>query len=188
MRHIITAHGGSVSASSDGENRGAAFTIELPVDDMPSSRSGVTDRPSPAPSGGGHALPVGRLTNLTLLVVEDDEDARDLLVTVLAQQGAQVEQAGSAAEALLKLADALPDVLLSDIGLPGEDGYALIRAVRALGHVPERLPAIALTAYARREDQQLAVRAGFQAHVAKPVEPATLIAAVADVALQAKRK
>jgi CheY-like chemotaxis protein len=82
----------------------------------------------------------------------------------------------------------VPDVLLSDIGLPGEDGYALIRAVRELGHTSATLPAIALTAYARREDQRLALQAGFQAHVAKPVEPAILVAAVAEASLTAKRK
>ena len=188
VRHIVSAHKGSVSASSDGEDLGSAFTITLPTDNTPRSLSGESDRPSPAPSGAGHALPVGRLAKLSLLVVEDDEDARDLLTTVLVQQGAKVEQAGSCAEALAHLARSLPDVLLSDIGLPGEDGYALIRAVRALGHTPEVLPAIALTAYSRREDQRLALQAGFQAHVAKPVEPATLIAVVADVALQAQRK
>ena len=82
----------------------------------------------------------------------------------------------------------MPDVLLSDIGLPGEDGYELVRAVRARGHAAETLPAIALTAYARREDQRLALQAGFQTHVAKPVEPAVLVAAVADVARQLRRR
>jgi len=119
--------------------------------------------------------------------VEDDEDARDLLVTVLRQQGALVDQAGSCAEALAGIERAVPDVLLSDIGLPGEDGYGLIRAVRARGHLAEALPAIALTAYSRREDQRLALEAGFQAHVAKPVEPAILVAAVVDAA-RARRK
>ena len=190
VRHIISAHGGSVSAASEGENRGALFTLTLPLptDESPRSRNAATDRPSPSPSGLGHALPVGSLANLSLLVVEDDEDARDLLTTLLTQQGAKVEQAGSASEALARLGEWLPDVLLSDIGLPGEDGYALIRAVRALGYSADQLPAIALTAYARREDQRLAVQAGFQAHVAKPVEPATLIAAVAEAALLAKRR
>jgi CheY-like chemotaxis protein len=135
-----------------------------------------------------HGLPIGRLSNIGILVVEDDEDARDLLVTVLTQQGAKVAQAGSASEALKALAQSVPDVMLSDIGLPGEDGYELIRAIRDRGHSAEALPAIALTAYSRREDQRLALQAGFQAHVAKPVEPAILVAAVADAALMARRK
>ncbi len=135
-----------------------------------------------------HGLPVGRLSNIKILVVEDDEDARDLLVTVLTQQGAKVSQAGNASEALSLVTQSLPDVMLSDIGLPGEDGYELMRAVRARGIMPDILPAIALTAYSRREDQRLALQAGFQAHVAKPVEPAILVAAVADAALLASRK
>jgi signal transduction histidine kinase len=182
VRHIVAAHGGSVSAESDGEGHGAAFLVVVPRADQARSRTGESDRPTPAPSNLAHELPVGRLAELSVLVVEDDEDARDLLVTVLAKQGANVEQAGSVAEALVRLSSAVPDVLLSDIGLPVDDGYELIRAVRARGLSPERLPAIALTAYARREDQRLALQAGFQAHVAKPVEPAELINVVADAA------
>jgi signal transduction histidine kinase/ActR/RegA family two-component response regulator len=186
VRHIVAAHGGSVVAHSAGEGLGSSFTIKIPRDESPRSRSGASDRPSPAPSVVTHELPVGRLANLSVLVVEDDEDARDLLTTVLSKQGAAVAQAGSVAEALARLSEVVPDVLLSDIGLPVDDGYELIRAVRALGLVPERLPAIALTAYARREDQRLALQAGFQAHVAKPVEPAELISVVADMARAAR--
>ncbi len=186
VRHIVAAHGGSVSAESDGEGHGAAFMLVVPRTDLQRSRSGESDRPSPAPSNLVHDLPVGRLAQLSVLVVEDDEDARDLLVTVLVKQGAKVDQAGSVAEALARLATGVPDVLLSDIGLPVDDGYELIRAARARGLSPERLPAIALTAYARREDRRLALQAGFQAHVAKPVEPAELINVVADVARNAR--
>ena len=124
-------------------------------------------------------MPVGQLSGIAILVVEDDEDARDLLVTVLTKQGAKVNEAGSCAEALTQLDQFLPQVLLSDIGLPGEDGYDLVRAVRARGYDAQTLPAIALTAYARREDRRLALEAGFQTHVAKPVEPAELVAVVA---------
>jgi len=133
-------------------------------------------------------LPTGQLGDLKILVVEDDEDARDLLITVLERQGARVAQAGGCDEALARLAEFDADVLLSDIGLPGEDGYALIRAVRSRGFSAVQLPAIALTAYARRQDQRLALEAGFQSHVAKPVEPAVLIAAVVDVMRAARRK
>ncbi len=188
VRHIVAAHGGSVGASSEGEGRGASFTITLPGDNARVSRTGDTDRPTPIPSDLGHGLPVGMLLNLSILVVEDDEDARDLLVTVLKQQGATVAQAGNCPEALARLSELMPDVLLSDIGLPIEDGYQLIRAVRARGYSADALPAIALTAYARREDQRLALEAGFQTHVAKPVEPATLVAAVSDVARAARRR
>jgi signal transduction histidine kinase len=188
VRHIVTAHGGVVNAMSDGEGRGATFTITLPNDPSRLSRTGEADRPSPPPSRLNHDLPVGRLADVRILVVEDDEDARDLLVTVLKQQGAQIEQAGRADEALARLADFDAHVLLSDIGLPGEDGYALIRAVRARGFSSQQLPAIALTAYARREDQRLALEAGFQAHVAKPVEPAVMVAAVAEAMRAANSK
>ena len=182
VRHIVTAHGGAVAAASDGEGRGSTFTIVLPADESQRSRSGESERPSPAPSAAAHALPVGKLVGIDLLVVEDDEDARDLLAILLAQQGATVRQAGSAAEALALLDQGVPDILLSDIGLPIDDGYHLVRNVRARGIDKERLPAIALTAYARREDQRLALEAGFQAHVAKPVEPAELVNAVAELA------
>lgn len=188
VRHIVAAHGGSVAAQSEGEGRGASFTITLPSDERRRSQSGESDRPSPPPVVVDHGLPVGRLSNFKILVVEDDDDARDLLVTVLTQQGAKVSQAGNASEALSRVAESVPDVMISDIGLPGEDGYELIRAVRARGFAATALPAIALTAYSRREDQRLALQAGFQAHVAKPVEPAVLVAVVADVALTASRK
>jgi len=187
VRHIVAAHGGSVNARSEGEGRGASFSITLPSEQKRSSRVGETDRPSPPP-GIDHGLPVGRLSNIEILVVEDDEDARDLLVTVLTQQGAKVSEAGNASEALARVAQSVPHVMLSDIGLPGEDGYELIRAIRARGFTPEALPAIALTAYSRREDQRLALQAGFQAHVAKPVEPAILVAAVAEAMLLVRRK
>jgi signal transduction histidine kinase len=185
VRHIVAAHGGSVSARSDGEGCGASFSITLTSDDKRSSLSGESDRPSPPPVVIDHGLPIGRLSNVKILVVEDDEDARDLLVTVLTQQGAKVSQAGSATEALTSIGQSLPDVMLSDIGLPGEDGYELMRVIRTRGYT---LPAIALTAYSRREDQRLALQAGFQAHVAKPVEPAILVAAVAEATLLAGRK
>jgi len=188
VRHIVTAHGGVVNAMSDGEGRGATFTITLSSDQSRISLTGESDRPSPPPSRLNHDLPVGRLAGVRILVVEDDEDARDLLVTVLKQQGAQIEQAGRAEEALVRLADFDAHVLLSDIGLPGEDGYALIRAVRERGFSSQQLPAIALTAYARREDQRLALEAGFQAHVAKPVEPAVMVAAVAEAMRAANSK
>jgi CheY-like chemotaxis protein/anti-sigma regulatory factor (Ser/Thr protein kinase) len=185
VRHIVAAHHGSVNARSEGEGRGASFSITLPSEERRSSRTGETDRPSPPPVVVDHGLPIGRLSNVNILVVEDDEDARDLLVTVLTQQGAKVSDAGNATEALARIAQSVPDVLLSDIGLPGEDGYELIRAIRARGIT---LPAIALTAYSRREDQRLALQAGFQAHVAKPVEPAILVAVVAEAVLLASRK
>ncbi len=182
VRHIVAAHGGTVGVHSEGEGRGATFLISLPATETERNRAAESERPSPAPSAALNPLPVGRLVGIEMLVVEDDDDARDLLSILLTQQGATVRQAGNAADALALLDVALPDILLSDIGLPIDDGYHLIRAVRARGIDKDRLPAIALTAYARREDQRLALEAGFQAHVAKPVEPAELVNAVAELA------
>ena len=123
------------------------------------------------------------LTGLTVLVVDDQPDARNLIARVLSDCNASVVTAGSAEEALALVESGRPDVLVSDIGMPDVDGYELLRRVRALG--PERggkVPAIALTAFARSEDRTRALRAGFVVHVSKPVEPSELIATVASVA------
>jgi CheY-like chemotaxis protein len=118
-----------------------------------------------------------------VLVVGDEPDARELVRRVLSQCGAQVLTAGSAGEALVILREARPDVLLSDIGMPHEDGYALIRQVRAMPATEGgSVPAGALTAFARSEDRQRALRAGFQIHIPKPVEPAELVTIVASLA------
>ncbi len=119
----------------------------------------------------------------TVLVVDDEPDARDLFSSVLERCGADVTAVGSVADALAAFRRRRPDVLLSDIGMPGEDGYSLIRKVRAL---PEseggRIPAAALTAFARVEDRMRVLRAGFQIHLPKPIEPAELVAVVANLA------
>jgi CheY-like chemotaxis protein len=121
-----------------------------------------------------------------VLVVDDEADARAVLAAVLEQCGAAVTTAGSVREALLALEQDHPDVLVSDIGMPGEDGYRLIQRVRALGSASGGgLPAVALTAYARTEDRMRALSAGFQAHLPKPVEPEELAALVADLARRA---
>ncbi|HEV7518176.1 MAG TPA: response regulator, partial [Thermoanaerobaculia bacterium] len=123
------------------------------------------------------------LAGLRVLVVEDEEDTRELLVRALERGGAEVAGAASVAEALILLDRRLPDVLVSDIGMPGEDGYSLLRQLRARG--PEsggKLPAAALTAYARSEDRLQALQAGFQTHIAKPVDPFELLGLVARLA------
>jgi CheY-like chemotaxis protein len=124
-----------------------------------------------------------RLDGIQVLVVEDEADTRDVLATVLRQCGSEVSTAQSAAEAMRVLTEWKPDVMVSDIGMPGEDGYALIARVRALGaEHGGQVPAIALTAYAKEEDRKRALDAGFQIHVAKPVEPLELAAVVATLA------
>lgn len=179
VKHIVQAHGGTVRAESEGEGRGATFTLLIPNPERPRSARDDSERPSPPPPAPTQLLPTGRLAGLKILAVEDEQDARELLVIVLEQQGAQVEAAGSCAEALTVLERVTPDVLLSDIGLPTADGYELIRAVRQR-EKGAKMSAIALTAYARREDRRLAIEAGFDAHVAKPVDPAELVSVVAE--------
>ena len=137
------------------------------------------------------AVPFGRtpiLSGLKLLVVDDEADTRELLTMVLEQCGAEVRACASAAEALAALEEEEPDVLVSDIGMPGENGYDLIRKVRAWEAGRERrIPAVALTAYARVEDRMQALTSGYNMHVAKPVEPAELAVVVASLTRQGRR-
>ena len=138
----------------------------------------IDDRPSNAPS-----TVVLELEGLRCLLVDDDADTQDLMLFVLEERGAVVSVAGSADEAMVRLAEASHDVLISDIGLPHTDGMSLIRAVRDLA--PERggsIPAVAVTGYARVQDKNDALRAGFQAHLAKPIEPAELVRTIATIA------
>ncbi len=183
VRHLVELHGGSVAVDSDGEGRGAAFTVLLPVraavpedagEEVPLLEAGLKPQVWDCPA---------LLQGVRVLVVEDEEDTRELLITALEQCGAQVTGVPSAADALASL-DRLPaDVLVSDLAMPDEDGYSLIRKVRAReaesgGH----LPAAALTAYARAEDRTKALGAGFQMHLPKPIDPSDLVAVVASLA------
>jgi hypothetical protein len=182
VRHLVELHGGTVSVASAGEGRGATFAVELPPRGQRASFS-----PSPAPFGkrSDPAFPAaGALTGVRVLVVDDEPDARELISAILQQYGAIVSDAGSAEEALEILESTSFDVLVSDIGMPREDGYAFMRRIRARSDRPDlvALRAVALTAYARQEDQRLAREAGYQRHVAKPVEPAHLVSAVIRLA------
>jgi signal transduction histidine kinase len=179
VRHLIELHGGTAEVESTGEGEGATFTVRLPLraelaEDDPLDRTGVTPGLFSTPD---------LLTGVRVVVVEDEADTRELLALALQQCGAEVAAFGSVPEALAAFDLAVPDVLLSDIGVPGEDGYSLIRKVRArqpaLGG---NVPAAALTAYARAEDRLRALEAGYQTHLAKPVDPAELIATVARLA------
>jgi signal transduction histidine kinase/ActR/RegA family two-component response regulator len=183
VRHLVELHGGRVEAASGGRAQGATFRVRLPLLGMRGSVLGshpdVADaRPARARVG---ALP--SLDGVRVLVVDDEKDAREVIVAILEQRGARTFEAASVEEALALLAEERPDVLLSDIGLPDEDGYSLMRRIRALPR--ERgggIPAAALTAYARTEDRMQALLAGFQIHVPKPVQPAELIAVVSSLA------
>jgi PAS domain S-box-containing protein len=176
VRHIVELHGGEVSAESAGHNQGARFVVRLPLAFAPMSASLAPAAPAGTSPQSWGAVLRGR----RVLVVEDDADARHLVAVVLQAAGARVTTAGDASEALGELARDIPDVIVADIGLPGEDGYTLLRRIRQLA--PDRggkVPAIALTAYARAEDRALALAAGFDRHMIKPVDPATLVNAVA---------
>jgi signal transduction histidine kinase len=174
VKQLVEAHGGTIAVASEGEGRGSTFSIELPAAALPSLP------PEPArPLPGGDAP----LEGIRVLVVDDDEDSRDLIACVLAEQGATVVSAASADEAMRQLAESAPDVLLSDIGMPDVDGYSLLRRVRSMPvDRGGKTPAIALTAYARAVDAERAFSAGFQAHVTKPIDHEVLTAVVADLA------
>jgi signal transduction histidine kinase/CheY-like chemotaxis protein len=177
VRHLVELHGGQVSAESDGEGRGATFTVGLPISE-PGSR-GKSLPPPPRPSDGALRIST-RLEGYRVLVVDDDGDTRDFLAALLEQHGAQATTAPSVREAIDVLQHLTPDVLLSDIGMPGADGYTLIREARALGsHRGFRFPAIAITAHTRLEDREQALAAGYHLHLAKPIDPAALIDAIA---------
>jgi PAS domain S-box-containing protein len=167
VRHIVELHGGSVDAASPGEGHGATFSIQLPLadelvqpaDEVPSPHAELPTAPA-------------RLRDRTLLVVEDHEDARELVAGVLASAGARVIAAATTPEALSQVESVRPDLLVADLGLPGEDGYVLLARLRA--RYPA-VPAMALTAYARAADRERVLAAGFQQHVVKPVDPAQLV-------------
>jgi signal transduction histidine kinase len=178
VRHLIELHGGTAEVESGGEGQGATFIVRLPL------RAELADDPldRTAVSMGVFNAP-DLLAGVRVMVVEDEVDTRDLLVVALQQCGAEVAAYASVPEALAALDLALPDVLLSDIGVPGEDGYSLIRKVRARGASRGGdLPAAALTAYARAEDRTRSLEAGYQTHLAKPVDPSELVTTVARLA------
>ncbi|HJZ73687.1 MAG TPA: PAS domain S-box protein [Vicinamibacterales bacterium] len=178
VKNLVELHGGTVSAMSAGENRGATFTIALPLAVPAELREGAF-----ATRGSAIALAEGlSLKMIRVLVVEDDPDAAEFVKNLLEMHGATVLIAASAREALTTIGRARPDILVSDIGLPEMDGYQLIEEIRRREAVDGgRIPAVALTAFARVEDGTRALLAGYQAHIAKPVESGALLATVASL-------
>ncbi|MDQ3804351.1 MAG: ATP-binding protein, partial [Acidobacteriota bacterium] len=182
VRSLVELHGGSVTAESEGEGRGASFTVRLPLKAVaqPAARF---EAAATKPLGAEPEAQSPSLAGTRVLLVEDDEDALSLLRSILEGRGARVTAVASAAEAWAALEGAAHDVLVSDIGMPEEDGYSLVRRLREReASRGGKLPAVALTAYARDEDRTRALLAGFHAHVAKPVNPAELVAVVASLA------
>ncbi len=198
VQHIVTLHGGSVFVHSRGPGAGATFTVRIPAASTPLAPEVVVENekpaPAPAPSpsrptkesnDGAPRLP---LAGLNILVVDDEPDARDLVSALLTSDGAEVETASSAAEGFAAFRRRVPDLLVSDVGMPQEDGYDFIRRIRALP-VQEggRVPAVALTAYTRSVDRMQALVAGFKAHVPKPITPAELRAVLTSLLPSEKR-
>ena len=180
VRHIAELHGGTVQAESAGRDRGATFHLALPVRAVTPMDSEPRPPSRGRPEHRAHASV--RLDDLRVLVVDDAPDAREVIAAVLDQQGAAVLTAASVDEARDVFARWRPDVLISDIAMPDQDGYALIQSIRSLHRDHGgATPAIALTAYNREEDRRLVLASGFNAHVAKPVQPQDLLRAIDDV-------
>jgi CheY-like chemotaxis protein len=177
-RHLVELHGGTIEASSPGEGHGSTFTVSVPLQ----RGAGAEVPPPPAVRAEGWPVQGGSLEGVRVLVVDDESDARDALALVLERCGARVTVAGSAAEALAAWRRDSPDVLLSDIAMPGEDGYSLIRKIVASRPDAHPVPAAAVTAYATSEDRRRALEAGYRDHLSKPVDPGALIATVARLA------
>ncbi len=181
VRHLTELHGGTIEASSQGEGQGSLFSLKLPLATAPMVQ-GAQPPPQSTARPGAWSQPLPELEGLQVLVVDDEPDARELITAVLESHKAQVVTAASANEGLEKLQEFHPQVIVSDIGMPGEDGYSFIRRVRELP--PERggqTPAMALTAFARMEDRARALLAGFQLHMTKPIEPAELVMVLASL-------
>ncbi|MFL6227581.1 MAG: PAS domain S-box protein [Pyrinomonadaceae bacterium] len=191
VRNLVELQGGSVSAESPGKGQGSVFTVELPLTDRPVAageheRSKLFSEQSRAmiEEGETFSSPYA-LEGVRVLLVEDERDTRELIKTILERCGASVTEAASAHEALAALESSTPDVLVSDIGMPGESGYELIRQVRARGaQHGTAIPAVALTAYAGTQDRRRALLAGFHTHLAKPVEPDELLAVVSSLSVR----
>ena len=178
VKHLVELHGGTVAVKSDGPGRGSMFTVSLPLAAV------VLDGPARSVSRTPTRIKGSVLDGLRVLIVDDEDDARSLIAEILTTHGAKVTACGSAAEAFEHLTREPPDVLVSDIGMPGEDGYSFIGRVRAWAREQGEamVPSAALTAYARMEDRTRAMLAGFHSHVAKPVEADELVVVVASLA------
>jgi hypothetical protein len=194
VRHLVEMHGGTAHAFSDGEGQGATFVVRLPLLAARKSPLESTERAaaqadatepqaSAAAATNANEDSIAKLKGIRVLVVDDEADAREMLNLMLRQYGAEVRVAASTQEALQELKEWQPDVLVSDVGMPDEDGYALIDQLRALEPEQVRnIPAVALTGYAGAVDRSRLLAAGYQLHFPKPVEIAELANAVASLA------
>jgi len=177
VHHLVQLHGGSIEARSEGRDRGALFVVHFPL-------TPATTRVSPVALVASEPLPSAALDGVRVLVVDDDPNTRELLTEALNTLGARVTSADCARDALGLLSADGADVIVSDIAMPGEDGFSLMRRIRALPGAVGQIPAIALSAFARAEDRARAIEAGYQMHLAKPVELAELQVELAKLAAQ----
>jgi PAS domain S-box-containing protein len=184
-RHLVELHGGTIKAESPGEGQGASFILRLPVMIVHNAEhllKATAERQRATGEDQTPPVELARLDGVHVLIVDDEQDARELLTTILKQSGADVTTASGVADALERLKLVKPDLLVSDIEMANEDGYSLIRKVRVLEEgLKRRIPAIALTAHARSSDRLRALSEGFQMHIPKPVEPAELVLAIANL-------
>jgi CheY-like chemotaxis protein/two-component sensor histidine kinase len=184
-RELVELHGGTIVAESEGAGRGATFRVTLPIAPLSTTRRSSTGLRQSRPEGLERPK---HLEGLSVLVIDDEADARELVRVILEECGCRVRTCASVAEAMQALSSELPDVVLSDVGMPGEDGYDFIRQLRALprdrgGH----LPAAALTAYAGAEVRRRLLNAGYSIHLAKPIEPSELLAVVGTLGRFARK-
>jgi CheY-like chemotaxis protein len=173
VRHITEMHGGRVSATSAGVGHGATFTVELPL---------TASTTSPAESTESQMAKdlVAPLHNARVIVVDDEPDSRDLIASLLLDAGADVISVGSVAEALRAIYERAPQLVICDLGMPYADGFDLLRQIRSMGGTYMTIPVIAVTAYAREQDRERALTAGFQAHVGKPFDTRQLLTVAAE--------
>ncbi len=177
VRHVIELHGGTVRVSSEGAGKGATFTVTVP---LAGEVEGTPRKPLAGRMPGSYGPPGG--LGIRVLVVEDDAETREIITAILERSGFSYREATRASEALSVLDDWQPDAIISDIGMPDTDGYEFVRELRRRPpHLGGQIPALALTAYARPADRELALRSGYQAHVAKPVDPADLVRAITEL-------
>ncbi len=183
VRHLVELHGGTITVHSDGIDQGATLTVLLPLRTDLRLSDAETGTPTIQNKEGKHSFHSARLLEgLCILIVDDEADTRELITAVLAMCGAKLKAAGNAAEALAVLQEWVPDLIVSDIGMPEEDGYSFVQKVRQMDYRYQSIPVIALTAYVGTDDRTRALAAGFQMHVAKPVEPEELVIAIANLA------
>lgn len=177
VKHLVELHGGTVEAQSDGAGRGATFAVVLPISVFVPRSGGLSD--------SIRTVDMQRLDGVDALIVDDDPDARELVARLLQDRGARARSAANVAEALVMYEERRPAVIVSDIGMPEQDGVDLIRRIREIEAGGAEVPAIALSALARPEDRHRALAAGYDVHIAKPVEPSDLVGAVARLAKRA---